>query len=120
MLRTTRDRAKQQYHEYLKKINEVNAQLQSTMSSEDFVTVTNATEKSREYKFKKEKTRLKEKFEQLNAVRTTQPTAQRSKLKHEVFDLTKDGIDEDVKAYLQLGPDFSEVPRKLPYEKIII
>ena len=121
MLRTTRDRAKQQYHEYLKKIDETSAQLQSTMSLDDFVTVKNATEKSREYKYKKESTRLKEKFEQLSAVRTTQPTSQReSKLKHEVFDLTKDGIDDDVKAYLQLGPDFSEVPRKLPYEKIII
>ena len=42
------------------------------------------------------------------------------KLQHEVHDLTKDGIDEEVKAYLKLGPDFSETPRALPYEKIII
>ena len=42
-----------------------------------------------------------------------------SKLKHEVYDLTKDGLDEDVKSYLKLGPDFSEAPKTLPYEKII-
>ncbi len=57
----------------------------------------------------------------MRKVHEREPTAQReSNLKHEVFDLTKDGIDEDVKVYLQLEPDFSEVPRKLPYEKIII
>ena len=34
--------------------------------------------------------------------------------------MATDGIDEDVKSYLKLGPDFSETPRRLPYEKIII
>ena len=39
---------------------------------------------------------------------------------HEVNNLTKDGIDEDVKAYLKLGPDICETPKRIPYEKIII
>ena len=34
--------------------------------------------------------------------------------------MTKDGIDDDVKEYLKLGPDFSETPKRLPYEKVII
>ena len=42
------------------------------------------------------------------------------KLQHEVHDLTREGIDKDVKAYLKLGPDFCETPRRLPYEKIIV
>ena len=42
------------------------------------------------------------------------------KLKYEVFDLTKDGVDEDIKEYLKLGPDFSEAPRKIPWKKVII
>ena len=37
-----------------------------------------------------------------------------------MHDLTKDGIDDDVREYLKLGPDFSEAPRKVPFEKIII
>ena len=34
--------------------------------------------------------------------------------------MTKDGIDDDVQEYLKVGPDFSEAPRKLPFEMIII
>ena len=91
------------------------------MTAEYYTVVKNITETSRENKFQKERKRLKEKYENLQRKRTTQPEEQReSKLKHEVFDLTKGGIDEDVKAYLKLGPDFSETPRRLPYEKIII
>ena len=37
-----------------------------------------------------------------------------------MVDLTKDGIDDDVKTYLKLGPDFSETTKRLPYEKVII
>ena len=36
MLRTTRDSVKQQYHTYLRKINEMNGQVKETMSEEDF------------------------------------------------------------------------------------
>lgn len=43
----------------------------------------------------------------------------RDKIKVEVVDLTKQGIDEDIKNYLALGPDFCEAPTKIPYEKII-
>ena len=37
------------------------------------------------------------------------------KIKREVVDLTKDGIDEDVTQYLALGPNFSETPTRIPY-----
>ena len=77
------------------------------------------TENSRENKYKKESNRLKEKFETLRG-KDTNNEHRESTLKHEVYDLTTEGIDEDVKSYLKLGPDFSETPRRLPYEKIII
>ena len=66
--------------------------------------------------------KLKEKFEKLTPNRDTIQASNRqhTKIKHGVVDLTKDGIDDDVKAYLRLGPDFSETPKRLPYEKVII
>ena len=123
MLKATRDEAKEQYHQRLQKISEIDNELQQSISSEDHTTIQRVTEKSRENKFQKESKRLQEKFERLN---TTTPTlevgnqAQQRKLQHEVHDMTKDGIDEDVRAYLKLGPDFCEAPRRIPYEKIII
>ena len=90
-------------------------------SKNDFDKVNNITERSRKNQFKKESKRLKDKYEKLQQKRASQDDKKReTKLKHEVIDLTKDGIDEDVKAYLRLGPDFSEAPKRLPYEKIII
>ena len=52
MLHATRDRARQQYHEQLKKINEINRQLAEEMSTEDFVSIRNVTETSREHEYK--------------------------------------------------------------------
>lgn len=43
----------------------------------------------------------------------------RKKIKQDMVDVTKDGIDENVKKYLALGPDFSGVPTRVPYERII-
>jgi hypothetical protein len=40
-------------------------------------------------------------------------------IKNEVVDLTKDGIDEDVKKYLALGPGFAENREKFPIEEYI-
>ena len=120
MLRATRDGARQQYHEYLKKIRETNTQLEEALSTEDFTVVTNVTETSRERMYVKESRRLKEKFENLQGKITTPSDQRESKLRYEVHDLTKDGIDDDVREYLKLGPDFSEAPRKVPFEKIII
>ena len=87
------------------------------------MTMQRVTEKSRENKFLKERKRLQEKFERLDTTVSTQEVGnqiQERKLQHEVYDMTKDGIDEDVKAYLKLGPDFCETPKRIPYEKIII
>ena len=121
MLKATRDETKRQYHLRRKRIAEIDQELQQQLTSEDHETIRKVTEKSREHKFLKERNRLKEKFEMLNTATTlnNQNPTQR-KLKHEVYDLSKDGIDEDVKAYLKLGPDFCESPRRIPYEKIII
>ena len=41
------------------------------------------------------------------------------KIKNEVVDLTKNGIDSDIKKYLALGPDFCETPKKVPYKDIM-
>ena len=121
MLKATRDSVKQQYHTYLKKINETNRQIKEAMSEEDFKTINDITEISRENQFQKESKRLKDKFEELRKKQAPKADKEReTKLKYEVIDLTKDGIDEDVRAYLKLGPDFCETPQSLPYEKIII
>ena len=45
---------------------------------------------------------------------------QEKKIQYEIFDIPTDGVNEDIKAYLKFGPDFSEAPRKLPYNKVII
>ena len=83
--------------------------------------INDITETSRENQFMKESKRLKDKFEELKKKQAPKTDKEReTKLKYEVIDLTKDGIDEDIRAYLKLGPDFSETPQRLPYEKIII
>ena len=46
-------------------------------------------------------------------------TMRREKVKEEVVDLTEEGIDEEVRKYLSLGPDFCESPSRVPYEKMI-
>ena len=43
----------------------------------------------------------------------------KEKIQKEVIDLTKDGIDDDVKKYLSLGPDFCEAPTRVPYEQFV-
>ena len=43
----------------------------------------------------------------------------REMIKVEVVDLTKQGIDDEIKSYLSLGSDFYEAPTRVPYEKII-
>ena len=42
-----------------------------------------------------------------------------NKIKRSIVDLTRDCIDDDVKAYLSLGSDFAESPTRIPYENII-
>ena len=53
MLRATRDGAKQQYHQYLQKIREINGQLEAELSDEDIEVITRVTETSKENKYKK-------------------------------------------------------------------
>jgi hypothetical protein len=40
-------------------------------------------------------------------------------IRNEVIDLTRDGIDQDVKSYLSLGPGFAETHQEVPYEDYI-
>ena len=121
MLEITRNNEMTQYHRYLRNIQEIMEKLEEKVSTADLQSIRTITEKSRENKYQNEKKRLKEKFEKLTQKRSTN-TRERTtkKIKHEVVDLTKNGIDDDVREYLKLGPDFSETPRTMPYEKIII
>ena len=76
MLAKTRDEAKKQYHQRRRRIEEINSELQETVSREDHETIKLVTEKSREHKFQKESKRLKEKFERLKTEQTTQGRTQ--------------------------------------------
>ena len=121
MLKATCNNAKKQYLEYIKKIKEMNSDLREKITATDYEAIQCATDASRENKYKKESKRLKEKYENLLGKQRPQlENEQAKKLKCEVVDLTKDGIDDDVKEYLKLGPDFSETPKRLPYEKVIV
>ena len=121
MLAATRDEAKKQYRQRRRRIDEINSELLQTISKEDHDAIQSVTEKSREHKLQKGSKQLKEKFERLSSIKDQedQRATKTPKLQHEVYDLTKQGIDEDVKAYLKLGPDFCETPRRLPYKKVI-
>ncbi len=48
-----------------------------------------------------------------------QERIRKERIQKEVIDLTKDGIDDDVKKYLSLGPDFCEAPTQVPYEQFV-
>ena len=48
-----------------------------------------------------------------------QERRKKEKIKKEVVDLTRNGIDDDIKQYLSLVSDFCETPRRVPCETII-
>jgi hypothetical protein len=78
--------------------------------------------KVKERQIKKYKALIDEKRKReamLNERLKDQEKMRKEKIKNEVIDLTKNGIDDDVKKYLALGPDFSEAPTRVPYERII-
>ena len=122
MLKITKNDEKKKYDRCLRRIREINNTIRRTVTVEDMERIHNITETSRENVFQSKQKKLKEKFERITAQMNNQQSNNRTqtKIKHDVVDLTKDGIDDDIKAYLRLGPDFSETPKKLPYEKIII
>ena len=45
-----------------------------------------------------------------NCYNTKKERTKKEKIKNEVIDLTKDGIHDDVKRYLSLGPGFVKLP----------
>ena len=59
------------------------------------------------------------KFETLHDSDRHQERKTRKKIQQEVHDMTKDGIDADIKSYLSLRPDFSKKLKRFPYEKLI-
>ena len=72
---------------------------QTQMSTDDFKIILNKTEMSRENKFMKESNRLKDKFNTLHPINNTNTTnSGGKKIQQEVYDLTKDGISDDVRA----------------------
>ena len=104
--------------------------LENTFETADYKWLQSVIEKSE----KKEKNKIKDRhikklnqliLEEDNKILEDRENAkdmeQMKKLKitKEVVDLTTSGVDEDIKAYLSLGPDFCEAPLKIPYEKII-
>ena len=109
MLKITRDQARLQHIKLCKTIQNVDNELQNKLTEQDYTTNRNVTEKSRENKFVKERKRLLEKFTKL-----VEHTESKEKNKHardgakklcnEVYDLKQAGIDDNVKAYLRLGP----------------
>ena len=62
MLCATQDQTQQQYHDYLKRIKDINEQLDDSKSTDNYIKVTQITETTRENQFKVESKRLKEKF----------------------------------------------------------
>ena len=121
MMKMTKNEERNRYHRCLRTIKGLTKTIKETVSERDMQRIEEMTEKSRETTFLKKQKKLKEKFEKINKEKTIQQTnTTQTKIQHEVVDLTKDGIDEDIKAYLRLGPDFSETPKQIPYEKIII
>ena len=123
MMRMTKNNEQKRYHQYLRAIRDVTNNIKNRLSARDLDKVYEITDQSWENVFRAKKKKLKEKFERLAAQMNNQQTTrtpERRKIQHEVIDLTKDGIDDDVKAYLRLGPNFSETPKFIPYEKLII
>ena len=112
------------------KMSEIQGKLKDTLRNEEHNWLEQIIEISRERENRKVKERQLRKFNSLIEEKQRETEAdknhredtekmKREKIKNEVIDLTKDGIDEDIEAYLSLGPDFCEAPTKVPVEKII-
>ena len=65
MLEITRDATKQQYHRHLRKIKEIEEDIEKKVTKEDNALI-QTTNKAKENEFKKESQRLKAKFEVLH------------------------------------------------------
>ena len=108
----------------------ISTELKNTFARNDFqwleqvvrISSENENEIVRKRQIKKFNMLIKEKENNENERKRKleeQERIKREKIQKEIIDLTKDGIDEDVKKYLSLGPDFCEAPTRVPYEQII-
>jgi hypothetical protein len=108
----------------------ISTELKNTFARNDFqwleqvvrISSENENEIVRKRQIKKFNMLIKEKENNENGRKRKleeQERMKREKIQKEIIDLTKDGIDEDVKKYLSLGPDFCEAPTRIPYEQII-
>ena len=99
----------------------ISTELKNTFARNDFqwleqvvrISSENENEIVRKRQIKKFNMLIKEKENNENGKKRKleeQERMKREKIQKEIIDLTKDGIDEDVKKYLSLGPDFCEAP----------
>ena len=111
-------------------IDGVSTTLRETLGNTDFQWLKKVIDTSRLKEDEMVKRRQKRKFEILQEEkdkteerykkeRDECQKMKKDKIKVEVVDLTKQGIDDEIKSYLSLGPDFCEAPTRVPYEKII-
>ena len=112
------------------KTAEIKNKLKNTFEDKDYEWLEIIIEKSKQMEHKKVQERQIRKYSALIEEKQNEKESDRKgredtenmrkeKLKNEVVDLTKDGIDNDMKAYLRLGPDFCEAPNRIPVEKMI-
>ena len=115
----------------IQEIERIKHKLKEVFHTEDYQWLEEVIGISFEKEKKKVKERQQKKFKTLMIERDSiknenkreqekdQKEMERKKIKTEVVDLTKDGIDPEVRKYLALGPDFCIAPTKVPYERII-
>ena len=89
MLKIARDATKQQYHRHLRKIKEIEEDIEKKVTKEDNALIQATTNKSKENKFKKESQRLKAKVEVLHESNKHQERKVKKKIQQEVHDMTK-------------------------------
>ena len=111
-------------------IEEINRQLKETLTEEEFKTVERAAIQSERTEYEKVRRSQTRKFdiimqtkkqeqEEQKKIKEDQERMRKELIKKDFVDLTKNGIDPEIKAYLALGPDFCESPHRIPFELII-
>ena len=124
ILKSTCSKEKQCYHQLLNSIKALSTELKELLSTKDFEDVCKITDSTRENAFIYQRSRLKEKFEQLrgltaskqvhNSNATTEPL-----VKSAILNLTASEITGDKKALLELGPKFVPAIEKVPIMEIV-
>ena len=111
-----------------KEIEATENELKQTLNEEEFEQVRRAAVISEKKEHQKVREKHIDKFNKImnNKIqeedkknKEDQEQMRQNLIKREVVDLTKEGIDPEIRKYISLGPDFCEAPNKVPYEIII-